>query len=85
MVRRQIQLEENQYETLRRIAHRKRVSVSAVVRQAVAAGLRHGLDEDIPEVSGAEALLKLAGIARSGLRDLAREHDRYLDEDSDER
>lgn len=83
MVRTQVQLEERQYERLRRIAHQKRISLSEAVRQAVDAGLKHGFDTAADELNGAEALLRLAAIGASGLRDLGREHDRYLSEDAD--
>ncbi len=77
MLRTQIQLEERQYEALRAIAHRKRLSLSEVVRRAVDVGLEHGLEKS-PEASGTELLLGLAGVSKSGLRDLGRAHDRYL-------
>lgn len=80
MIRTQIQFEKEQYEALRRIAHRKRISLSEAVRQAVDNGLgRHRREE-----TGAKALLSLAGIGESGLGDLGRAHDHYLDDDNDE-
>lgn len=80
MVRTQVQLEEAQLEAIRRLAHRRRISISAVVRRLLKAGLDAGLDGEQPR-SGAQALLALAGIGRSGLPDLGRRHDDYLAEE----
>lgn len=78
MVRTQIQLEESQYEQIRRMAHRERISMAEAVRRLVRRGLAEG-ESDRP--TGAAALLSLAGIASSGLGDLGRRHDDYLAED----
>jgi hypothetical protein len=80
MIRTQIQFEERQYEQIRNLAHRNRISIAEVVRRLVRAGLRAGLDEQDPAPE-AQSLLDLAGISRSGAKDLGRRHDRYLDED----
>jgi len=68
MVRTQIQLEEAQYEQIRRMAHRERISMSEAVRRL----LRRGMAQGEPErPRGAAALLGLAGIGDSGrVRDL---------------
>lgn len=77
MVRTQIQFEEKQYESIRRLAHRKKISISEVIRRLVRAGLKNGLEtEERPEPQG---LSKIAGIAGSGTRDLGRRHDHYPD------
>lgn len=76
MVRAQIQFEEQQYESVRRLAHRKKISISEAVRRLVKAGLQSGLDEEACRRS--EGLLKIAGIAGSGTGDLGRRHDHYL-------
>ena len=81
MIRTQVQFEERQYEALRQIAHRKRISLSEVVRQAVDTGLGR-LPRDGADATGAKALLSLAGIGASGLGDLGRAHDHYLDTDA---
>lgn len=80
MIRTQIQFHKREYERIRNLAHRNRLSISEVVRRLVRNGLRAGLDleESAPE---AESLLSVAGIGRSGLGDLGRQHDRYLEED----
>jgi hypothetical protein len=75
MVRTQIQLEEEQYEEIRRLAHRERISLSAAIRRLLDQALHGGERE---RARGARSLLDLAGIARSGLGDLGRHHDEYL-------
>lgn len=79
MIRAQIQFEESQYQQIRRLAHRRGLSIAEAVRRLVRRGLTVGLAEDRP--SKAEELLKIAGIGGSGLGDLGRHHDRYLAED----
>jgi len=76
MVRTQVQFEEKQYETIRRLAHRHRLSVAAAIRQLVDLGLREGL-EPAPR-KDRSALLALAGTGASGVNDLGRRHDDYL-------
>ncbi len=71
MVRTQIQFEEKQYQQIRNLAHRKRISISETVRQLVRQGLGAGLKED----PGVEAFLGIAGIAARGSSDLGRRHD----------
>jgi hypothetical protein len=78
MVRTQIQLEERQYEALRRIAHRKRISLSEAVRQSIEISIGQGTEEP-GRPTGARALLDLAAVGKSNLGDLGRAHDRYLD------
>jgi hypothetical protein len=79
MVRTQVQFEEAQYEQIRKLAHRQRVSISEVVRRLVGRGLAAGVDR--PQVPRSSALLDIAGIAKGGPRDLGKRHDAYLDED----
>ena len=77
MVRTQIQFEESQYQQIRTLAHRKRISISEAVRRLVRQSLREGLREKQTDV---EALLSIAGIASGGPGDLGRRHDDYLAE-----
>lgn len=79
MVRTQIQFEERQYEQIRRIAHRKRISISEAVRRLVASGFE--ADPEVAATPRAVGLLEVAGIGQSGLEDLGRRHDDYLAED----
>ena len=81
MVRAQIQFDERQYERIRALAHRKRISIAEAVRRLVRLGLKAGLDDEEPPRAG--KLLEVAGIARSGLGDLGRRHDDYLAEDAE--
>lgn len=81
MVRTQVQFEEGQYEEIRRRAFEQRASFSATVRRLVDQGLAAGAPAD--KKPRAEALLKLSGIARSGLGDLGRRHDDYFAEDAE--
>jgi len=81
MIRTQIQFEERQYERLRQLAHRNRVSLAETVRRLLDRQL--GLAAEGEDRSGPRALLDIAGIGRSGLCDLGRNHDRWLAEDPD--
>jgi len=74
MIRTQIQLEEEIFEQLRKEAARRSCSVSAFVRVSVKTALR----ESEREVGGSR-LKELGGKYRSGLGDLARNHDAYLE------
>jgi len=78
MVRTQIQLDEAQYEEIRRLAHSERISLAAAIRRLIDQALRGGKPR---QPRGARALLDVAGIAKSGLGDLGRRHDEYLAED----
>jgi len=79
MVRTQIQFDERQYQRIRSLAHRRRVSVAETVRRLVDRGLRH---EDEPAGPEFNALLAAAGVGASGLSDLGRRHDHYLELDA---
>lgn len=79
MIRAQIQFDEAVYARLRRLAHRERISIAEAVRRLVAVGLGGGPADEAPR--GAAALLALAGIGASGVPDLGRRHDDYLEQD----
>jgi hypothetical protein len=80
MVRTEVQFEKAEYEAIRRLADRKRISISEAVRQLVGASLQGGPEKG-DERNGVAALLEVAGIGASGLPDLGRRHDDYLAED----
>lgn len=80
MIRTQIQFREEQYERIRTMAHRRRISISEAVRRLVDAAMQ-GDDPGIDD--GIGLLLSLAGTGRSGKGDVALRHDDYLDEDMD--
>lgn len=79
MVRTQIQLKEHQAKALKKIAASRHLSVAELIRQAIDAVVRSGsaASDDVRRQRAKE----IAGKFRSGKRDIAREHDRYLAED----
>ncbi len=79
MVRIQVQLTEEQLAALKRLASRRGVSISELVRQGVDAILQGPQAEQ--ERLRRERARAAAGRFRSGLGDLAEAHDRYLLED----
>jgi hypothetical protein len=79
MVRTQIQLTEHQAISLKRLADEEGVSMAALVRLGVDRLLRErGAPIDAEKRRRA---LAVTGRFRSGLDDLAENHDRYLAED----
>lgn len=79
MVRTQIQLTEAQAESLKKLAHRHRVSVAELVRRGVDQVLASGLSADIDQKKRKAAAA--AGRFRSGRKDVSVRHDHYLAED----
>ena len=77
MVRTQIQLEEEQARALKAAAADRGVSVAALIREGIEWVL--GQNERQARIRRA---LALAGKYRSGLTDVAQEHDKYLAEDT---
>lgn len=77
MERKQVQFTRQQVAALRREAKRRRVSESAVVRDAVDAWLRTH-DEDIRRERVARALSVIGKFSSGGGRNIAVEHDREL-------
>jgi 16S rRNA U516 pseudouridylate synthase RsuA-like enzyme len=67
----QIYLEERQDRALRRIAEEKGISLSELIRRSIDLYLENLPVEDDPA-------LKIVGLGRSGLGDLAERHDEYL-------
>jgi hypothetical protein len=81
MVRKQIQLTEDQMTALEDLAKRRHLSLSDLIREGVDRLLR-----SVATPSNAERrqrALSVAGRFRSGLGDLSRRHDVYLTEESD--
>jgi hypothetical protein len=72
MVRRQIQLTEEQDAAVRREALERGLSIAAVIRELVEESLRR---ETAPR---REAAVAVIGAHASGLHDVAAEHDRHL-------
>lgn len=75
MIRTQIQLEPETWEALRKAADEQGKSVSEVVRESVKSMLNQSRQRAL-----GERLLEVCGKYRSGLGDLARNHDRYLED-----
>ncbi|HXF56157.1 MAG TPA: ribbon-helix-helix protein, CopG family [Actinomycetota bacterium] len=75
MLRMQVQFTEEQAEALRREARRRGVSVAAVVRQAVDAALGAGEEE-----ACWRRAMAVVGSFADDERNVAREHDRYLED-----
>ncbi|MBA2342901.1 MAG: CopG family transcriptional regulator [Thermoleophilaceae bacterium] len=82
MVRTIIQLREDQAKGLKRLAAKRDMAVAAVVREAVDGVLESQQTEQSDRVRRAMAL---AGAGRSGLGDLAENHDDYLADGADGR
>jgi two-component sensor histidine kinase len=71
MHRTQISLEDEQYQALLRESRKRRVSLSAIIRELVRKGLS---SDDDP----ANPLDRLAGIAEGTGEPVGREHNRFL-------
>lgn len=77
MIRTQIQFSKQQLTQLRALAHRRRTSVAALVRQGVDQMLTSGEHRGTTQRAAA---VRLAGAFRSKGTRTARAHDRYLAE-----
>jgi len=78
MIRTQISLTEDQMRRLRAEAKRRRVSIAALLRDAVDQVVP---DEDAQRALRHQVLLGVAGIVASGTGTIARDHDDALGED----
>ncbi|WP_338833669.1 hypothetical protein MHLNE_00120 [Moorella humiferrea] len=77
MIRTQVQLTEEQYHALKKMAAVKKISMAELIRlgvDQVLAGSNPGQNERI------QRAIKAAGRFRSGVKDLSRNHDAYLTE-----
>jgi hypothetical protein len=75
MVRTQVQLEEQEYEWLKREAYRRRTSISSIMREVIdhTAGIRKAKSEiDLSKA------MTFVGKGRCGKRDVSIHHDDYL-------
>lgn len=80
MVRTQIQLTERQARDLKKMAAREGISMAEVIRRAVDAKIREGSGE-VPWEEKVRRARAVMGKFRSGIKDLAENHDKYLAED----
>jgi len=78
MKRAQIQFTDEQARRLREVADKGGRSVAEVVRESVSEYLKHRVEVDREELK--RRALAVVGKYRSDTRDVAEEHDRYLDE-----
>ena len=78
MVRTQIQLTEEQSQTLKRIAGKENISVAELIRRSVDAYIDTRLKVSPGERE--QRLLSIVGIGHSGVSDLGVNHDKYLAE-----
>ena len=78
MVRTQIQLTEEQARRLKAVAGARGVSMAELIRQSVDSFVR--TTGGIDPAERRKRAMAIAGRFRSGVADLGRNHDRYLDE-----
>lgn len=76
MVRTQIQLTEEQAKALQRRMSQEGVSMAQIVRRSIDAYLEQSVS--LSREARRQRALAASGRARSGRRDIARRHDRYL-------
>ncbi len=79
MIRTQIQLTEEQAVALKKLAAAENRSMADLIRESVETYMASGPPEEAGPAR--EEALELIGRYRSGMADLAKEHDRYLSED----
>lgn len=77
MIRARIQLADDQYRAIRRLAREDGVSVAEIIRRLVDRGLETGRRERTRSYERAAALV---GAFRAGSRDLSTRHERHLGE-----
>ncbi|MEW6173019.1 MAG: ribbon-helix-helix domain-containing protein [Bacillota bacterium] len=80
MIRTQVQLNEKQFKALKNLSSKEGVSLAELIRRAVDDLVRKN-DASVLK----EKMLGIAGKFRSGLGDLAEQHDRYFAETKEEK
>ena len=78
MVRTQVQLTEDQSRRVKELAAIQHVSMAEIIRRSIECYSKQNGDIDMDERR--RRALALAGKYRSGLRDVSRNHDKYLAE-----
>ncbi|MFH1150248.1 MAG: ribbon-helix-helix protein, CopG family [Actinomycetota bacterium] len=76
MVRTQIQLTEEQYEGVRRIASREKISMAEYIRRALDRSLRQ--ETPVTDEARRRMALQAMGTGHSGRSDISQRHDEYL-------
>ena len=79
MVRTQVQLTEKQFQALKRVAARERVSMAEVIRRALDRAIAMESLPDREEIK--RRAIAAIGSCHSGIPDLAERHDEYWAED----
>lgn len=80
MVRTQIQLTEVQSQRLKQLAAQQGVSLAELVRQAIELLIQKVQEPEIDIEEKRRRARQISGKFRSGIQDLAVNHDHYLDE-----
>jgi hypothetical protein len=78
MIRTQIQLQEEQMNSLRKIAASQQSSIAELIRKAVDNIIQSGAVPDYEEKR--QRAITIAGKFRSGKQDISLRHDKYLSE-----
>ncbi len=81
MIQTQIELTEEQMSALEKLAKKRRISLSELVRESITNSLRSDVARSDSEMK--RKALDIAGRFRSGLGDLSEGHDKYLSETYD--
>ncbi len=74
MIRKQIYLEETLVEQIKKIADKKNISQSELIRQSI----KHFINEEQLKGEAEDPLLKLIGIFSSDITDGSTNHDSYI-------
>ena len=77
MVKTQVQLTKEQYAVLKELSHKNRESIATLIRKAVEQFLSNRKSD---RASLYRKALSVVGKYEAGTGDIAREHDRYLEE-----
>jgi len=78
MVRTHIQLTDKQAEILKKKAREQKTTVAAIIRGAIERMII--MERNIPDEKQKRRAITAAGKFTTGLKNLARQHDNYLDE-----
>jgi predicted DNA-binding protein len=78
MVRTQIQLTDEQAAMLKAMSSRTNLTMAELVRQAI--DLMAEISETKNDLTAKQKAIRAAGKYRSGVRDIAKDHDKYLAE-----
>ncbi len=76
MIRTQIQLTEKQFNALKKMSALRKLSTAELLRQATDEFIKTNTGMDIEEKR--KRVLEIAGKYDSGIRDMAKNHDKYL-------